>query len=58
MQPASKFDTRYPTVNFTEEATLDAGDMWPTSFAVVAVTDEVQNRIRQLVRRAAPTPAA
>lgn len=58
VQPASKFDTRYPTVNFTEEATLDAGDMWPTSFAVVAVTDEVQNRIRQLVRRAAPTPAA
>ncbi len=52
VQPKSKFDTRYPTVNFDETATLDEGDMWPTSFAVVAVTGEVEARVRDLVRRA------
>ncbi|MDE0546220.1 hypothetical protein [Microbacterium sp. C7(2022)] len=52
VQPKSKFDTRYPTVNFDETATLDDGDMWATSFAVVAVTDAVKKRIRDLVRKA------
>ena len=48
-QPASKFGTRYGTVNFTEDATLDDGPMWPVSFAVVEVTDAVESRIRELV---------
>ncbi|MCT9819531.1 hypothetical protein N3K63_04440 [Microbacterium sp. W1N] len=52
VQPASKFDTRYPTVNFDETAHLDDGDMWATSFAVVAVTPDVERRIRELVVRA------
>lgn len=52
VQPASKFDTRYPTVNYTEDAHLDDGDMWPTSFAVVKVTDAVEKRIRALVAQA------
>lgn len=52
VQPKSKFDTRYPTVNFDERAQLDHGDMWPTSFAVVNVTDAVEETIRALVRRA------
>lgn len=52
VQPKSKFDTRYPTVNFDETATLDDGAMWPTSFAVVEVTPEVARRVRDLVRRA------
>jgi uncharacterized protein YdhG (YjbR/CyaY superfamily) len=52
VQPKSKFDTRYPTVNFDEHAHLDDGDMWPTSFAVVNVTPAVENRIRELVARA------
>ncbi|WP_068274582.1 hypothetical protein [Aldersonia kunmingensis] len=52
MQPKSKFDTRYPTVNFDEHANLDDGDMWPTSFAVVAVTDAVEKRLRALVKQA------
>ena len=52
VQPKSKFDTRYPTLNFDEPANLDDGDMWATSFAVVAVTDAVTGRIRELVRRA------
>ncbi|WP_314688818.1 hypothetical protein [uncultured Bifidobacterium sp.] len=52
-QPAAKFSTRYGTVGFTEQARLDVGPMWPTSFAVVEVDDEVETRLRTLVRQAA-----
>lgn len=52
VQPKSKFDTRYPTLNFDETATLDDGAMWPTSFAIIEVTPEVERRIRELVRAA------
>lgn len=51
VQPASKFDTRFATVNYTEDAHLDDGDMWATSFAVVNVTDAVQQKIRALVKQ-------
>ncbi|AXE40184.1 iron chaperone [Acidipropionibacterium virtanenii] len=51
-QPASKFKTRYGTVNFDEHANLDDGPMWPVSFAVVEVDDAVEQRLRELVRRA------
>lgn len=53
-QPASKFKTRYGTVSFDETAQLDDGPMWPVSFAVLEVTPEVERKIRELVRRAAP----
>ena len=52
VQPKSKFDTRYPTVNFDETAKLDDGDMWATSFAVVNVSADVEKRIRELVTKA------
>jgi uncharacterized protein YdhG (YjbR/CyaY superfamily) len=52
-QPASKFGTRYGTVGFSEDARLDDGVLWPTAFAVLAVDDEVDRRLRELVRRAA-----
>ena len=53
-QPASKFTTRYGTVSFDDSAQLDDGPMWTVSFAVSEVTAEVEQRIRELVRRAAP----
>lgn len=53
VQPASKFDSRYASVGFNEDATLDDGDMWATSFAVVRWSDDVDSRLRALVRRAA-----
>ena len=53
VQPSSKFDTRYTTVGFNEDAALDDGAMWATSFAVREVTAEVATRLRDLVRRAA-----
>ncbi|GAB2573445.1 iron chaperone [Microlunatus antarcticus] len=52
-QPASKFGTRYGTVGFSEDARLDDGVLWPTSFAVLEVDDEVDRTLRDLVRRAA-----
>ncbi|QCR20333.1 hypothetical protein [Agrococcus sp. SGAir0287] len=54
-QPASKFDTRYGTVGFQQDAALDDGPMWATSFAVVDVTDDVERRLRELVAKAAGT---
>lgn len=52
IQPASKFKTRYATINFDDPATLDDGDMWPTSFAVTAWTPDVEKRITALVKAA------
>lgn len=52
-QYAAKFGTRYGTVGFSEDAHLDAGAAWPTSFAVTEVTPAVEQQLRELVRRAA-----
>ena len=52
VQPSSKFDTRYPTVNFDDGAKLDDGVMWPTSFAVLEWNDAVEKKLRALVRKA------
>lgn len=52
-QPATKFGTRYGSIGFEENAALDDGDMWPVAFAVTEMTDEVEQRLRELVRRAA-----
>src|SRR5215208_4131014 len=32
--PAAKFNSRYATLGFNDEANLDEGAMWPTSFAL------------------------
>lgn len=52
-QPATKFNTRYGTVGFSEDARLDDGVFWPTSFAVLGITDDVDAHLRDLVLRAA-----
>lgn len=52
-QPREKFDTRYGTVGFQDVAALDDGGIWATSFAVTEMTDEVEARLREIVRRAA-----
>lgn len=52
VQPAAKFDTRYPTVNFSEDAAIDDEPMWAVSFAVVEWTDAVEAHVRELVRKA------
>jgi uncharacterized protein YdhG (YjbR/CyaY superfamily) len=51
-QSADKFKTRYSTLGFSEDAAVDDGDMWPTSFAVTALTPAVEKAIRELILRA------
>lgn len=51
--PASKFKTRFPTFTFSDNATLDDGDMWPIGFALNALTPATEAAIGDLVKRAA-----
>ena len=51
-QDAQKFKTRYATLGFSDEATLDEGAMWPTDFALTEVTVAVEARIGALVKKA------
>jgi uncharacterized protein YdhG (YjbR/CyaY superfamily) len=51
-QAASKFKTRYATLGFQHEARLDDGGMWPTAFALTALTAAEEARIAALVKKA------
>ena len=51
-QGAQKFKTRYSTLGFSDKANLDDGAMWPTSFALKALTSDEEARIGALVKRA------
>jgi uncharacterized protein YdhG (YjbR/CyaY superfamily) len=51
-KPASKFKVRYSTFEFQPDAHLDDGEMWPTSFAVTALTPRTEARIAELVKKA------
>lgn len=51
-QSAEKFKARYATLGFSDVAQLDAGPMWAAGFALTEVTDEVEQRIAELVKRA------
>jgi uncharacterized protein YdhG (YjbR/CyaY superfamily) len=51
-QSASKFKSRYATLGFSDSANLDAGDMWPTSFALKELGAAEEKKIRALVKKA------
>jgi uncharacterized protein YdhG (YjbR/CyaY superfamily) len=51
-QSADKFKTRYATFSFSDQATLDEGAMWPTSFALKELTAAEEAKIVELVKRA------
>ncbi|HUL81136.1 MAG TPA: DUF1801 domain-containing protein [Gammaproteobacteria bacterium] len=51
-QSGQKFKTRYATLGFSDKAKLDEGSMWPTSFALTALTAAEETRIRALVKKA------
>ncbi|CAN5895628.1 DUF1801 domain-containing protein [soil metagenome] len=51
-QSAQKFQSRYATLGFSDKASLDEGDMWPTSFAVKKLTATDEARIGALVKKA------
>ena len=49
---AGKFKTRYASFEFNDVAALDDGVMWPISYAVAELNDDVLARIVALVKRA------
>ena len=51
-QSAQKFNARYATFGFSDEAKLDEGTMWPTSFALKELTPADEARIAALVKKA------
>ena len=51
-QSADKWGTRYGTLGFDENAKLDDGSMWPTSFAITKLTPANKKTISQLVAKA------
>ena len=50
--PASKFNTRYASFGFNEDANIDEGNMWATSFALVKLTAAEESKISALVKKA------
>jgi uncharacterized protein YdhG (YjbR/CyaY superfamily) len=51
-QSSSKFNTRYATLGFSDEANLDEGSMWPTSYALKKLTKAGEKEIAALVKKA------
>jgi uncharacterized protein YdhG (YjbR/CyaY superfamily) len=50
---AAKFKSRYATFGFNDNANLDEGAMWPTSFALKRLTAADEKKLRALVKKAA-----
>jgi uncharacterized protein YdhG (YjbR/CyaY superfamily) len=51
-QAADKFKARYATFGFDDQANLDDGAVWPTSFALKEITPAVEAKLRELVKKA------
>ena len=52
-KPKSKFKVRYATFEFDTAAQLDEGSVWPTAYAVAALTDADLTFLAERVRQAA-----
>ena len=52
LQSAEKFKTRYVTLGFNDGAKLDNGDMWPTAYALTALSPAEEKKIAALVKKA------
>lgn len=50
--PAAKFKSRYATFGFNDDANLDDGGMWPTSYALTKLTAAEEKVIGALVKKA------
>ena len=51
-QSAAKFKSRYATFGFSDNANIDEGAMWPTSFALKELTAAEEKKIGALVKKA------
>jgi uncharacterized protein YdhG (YjbR/CyaY superfamily) len=52
-QSAAKFKSRYATFGFSDQANLDDGAMWPTSYALKELTAAEEAKLAALVKKAA-----
>jgi hypothetical protein len=50
---AAKFNARYATFGFSDEANLDEGAMFPTEYALKELTAAEEARLATLVKKAA-----
>jgi uncharacterized protein YdhG (YjbR/CyaY superfamily) len=51
-QSGAKFKSRYATLGFSDRASLDKDDMWPTSFALQKLGAAEEKKIAALVKKA------
>ena len=51
-QPAQKFKTRYATFGFDEQANLDDGAMWPTTYALTTLGEAEEAALTALIKTA------
>jgi uncharacterized protein YdhG (YjbR/CyaY superfamily) len=51
-QNSGKFNYRYSTLGFQDEANLDDGDMWPIAYALTKWTPTVEKKVVELVKAA------
>jgi uncharacterized protein YdhG (YjbR/CyaY superfamily) len=51
-QAAEKFNSRYATFGFSDEANLDKGALWPVAFALKNLTAAEEAKIVALVKKA------
>ncbi len=51
-QAAAKFNTRYGTLGFSDEANLDDGGLWPVAFGLRELSADDEARIAALVKQA------
>ena len=51
-QNSGKFNYRYSTLGFQDEANLDDGDLWPVSYALQKWSAAVEKKVIELVQAA------
>lgn len=51
-QGAAKFKVRYATIGFQQDANLDDGNFWPSSYAVTKLTAADQKHLVELLMKA------
>ncbi|PQZ94928.1 hypothetical protein CQ018_06195 [Arthrobacter sp. MYb227] len=51
-QSSEKFKVRYATIGFQEDANLDEGNIWPSSFAVTKLDADDEKKLVTLLKKA------
>jgi uncharacterized protein YdhG (YjbR/CyaY superfamily) len=51
-QDSGKFNYRYSTLGFQDQANLDDGDLWPVSYALKQWSPTVEKKVVELVKAA------